>query len=616
MELIYLDDYFLSCELVVAAGLSQGLALSYPMSHGDVAQTGSIPQCSQVAVSPYYTRGTSYLASGYVSYMIIDGMGRLVSVNGSTIQSSITDETDQLNLVWTQNLPANISACPVYDSITNLILAPSGSHVYALNADNGTIMHSFDVNANITAPLSFFVSNNVTYLLTSASDGSITATSTTNWTSKFTATMSNPIATSPVTVGGYIIVVDAATNITAFDMNGTAIWSTLGNYTTKQAYLSASVSLGLVFVAQDSGTLTALNVVNGQQNWSVSLGLQFQSSVSVWSTTLYSVLSDGSLRCFDATSGVQMWRAGSQLYPAISPIINYDSAVLVTDLLGNVNAFWSVNGNFLWKTAIGLSASLPSSIVVGAYGTMIYASSISQPVIALIKPCVSLPPIVATLQDRSTLTFLITFVIPAPNSANFSSIFLFVNGARVGITATPADRGQSTTSYRAPFGSTQIQFQCVTNLIPGLGIKSSLLQISAPDPSELSVGGSVTLGNITAATLALAYIQQDLLIALCSNLSLIELTHCSISSTSGAGNGTIVSFVASTPSNVSLSINEINQRLLNGSWMAFLNVRSYEFITELIHIILGAWRSLDQRHARELAASGVDFISKLVFGTN
>lgn len=170
------------------------------------------------------------------------------------------------------------------------------------------------------------------------------------------------------TLGGIFYALDAAV--------GDVLWqSDIGG----EIYSSALLLGDRLIVASTSGTLVALNPVDGVMQWlRADMGAIWSSpAASVDGDTIYVGTRAGNLLAIDPTDGAERWRvtfgAGIDATPAI-----LDGVITIGTYDGTFAAINAADGVELWRTALGntvytSAAVTPEAIYVNTLGGAAFA---------------------------------------------------------------------------------------------------------------------------------------------------------------------------------------------------------------------------------------------------
>jgi len=135
------------------------------------------------------------------------------------------------------------------------------------------------------------------------------------------------------------------------------LWETTvgraGRFIFSPALVDASV-----YAAANDGTVSALNVANGEERWRASLDLKLSAGVGADSRTVAVATPDGEVIALDAASGKERWRARASSEVLAAPAVA-DGLVVVRSIDNRVFAFGAEDGKRRW-----VYQRAPSSLIV------------------------------------------------------------------------------------------------------------------------------------------------------------------------------------------------------------------------------------------------------------
>ena len=114
------------------------------------------------------------------------------------------------------------------------------------------------------------------------------------------------------------------------------------------ARLRPVVSGGQIFAAESSGSLYALDLEDGAENWKIELEQVITSGVTLDGDQLFVASRDGILHCLSAQDGSSIWQAVLSS-ESIAPVGLDDGRVFVHTIDGRVSAFERTDGKQAWS---------------------------------------------------------------------------------------------------------------------------------------------------------------------------------------------------------------------------------------------------------------------------
>lgn len=134
----------------------------------------------------------------------------------------------------------------------------------------------------------------------------------------------------------------------------TPIWSAKAASSNKNywANLQMAVSDKTLFTADYSGTLVALDIQNGQQQWSVDLDLPISGGLGYGAEKLVFGTIEGQIYALDAKDGNQLWVSAVSSEVISSPSVNSD-IVVAQSIDNRLYAFDAKTGEELWQHDAG-----------------------------------------------------------------------------------------------------------------------------------------------------------------------------------------------------------------------------------------------------------------------
>jgi outer membrane protein assembly factor BamB len=118
-----------------------------------------------------------------------------------------------------------------------------------------------------------------------------------------------------------------------------------------------------VYVADDSGSVAALDESTGVTRWEVQLGGQVRGTPVLVGDLLIAGTSDGTVAALATKDGGKVW--SHTVGPVIASLLVVDRAVVVVDGDGTLTAFDSRSGSTLWSMPLGAPMSHGPSLAAG-----------------------------------------------------------------------------------------------------------------------------------------------------------------------------------------------------------------------------------------------------------
>ena len=164
------------------------------------------------------------------------------------------------------------------------------------------------------------------------------------------------LTSTPIVADGRIFVVDAASDVTAFDAaNGRELWNTeLTPDEEDDGHISGGLAFenGRVFAGTGFAQVIALDAVTGQIIWRKNVGAPVRSAPTVRGGRVFAVSLDNKLHVLSAMDGSLLWtHSGSaetaMLLGGASPAVD-NGVVVVPYTSGELAALKVENGRQLW----------------------------------------------------------------------------------------------------------------------------------------------------------------------------------------------------------------------------------------------------------------------------
>jgi outer membrane protein assembly factor BamB len=167
------------------------------------------------------------------------------------------------------------------------------------------------------------------------------------------------VTTSPAVADAVAYFADETGTVSAVDVQtGQQLWTRDiggGSGIDSSPAVDPTVESGVVFVGAESGSVDALKAKNGKIVWSTSLGTSaIESSPAIADGVIYIGSDSGDLYAIAEKTGAVVWQTGLgssvRSSPAVDPSANL---VIVGDEAGDVTALSSVTGAVQWSFSTG-----------------------------------------------------------------------------------------------------------------------------------------------------------------------------------------------------------------------------------------------------------------------
>jgi outer membrane protein assembly factor BamB len=261
-----------------------------------------------------------------------------------------------------------------------------GGHVYAAAVDGG--VSAFDLSTGQSlwhydskARLSGGPGAGDGLVVAGGLKGEIIALDASNGQEKWKAKVNNEVLTAPVIAGGMVFVHSNDGRVSAFDAaSGERRWFYSADIPSLTVRGTGGITLGpgILFVAGDNGTLTALNRNDGNVMWTTPVAepdgrteLERMADVDgdavLEGTVLYATSYKNHTAAIDGPSGQVMWDSehGGARGVGVS-----NSAIVITDKNGNVVGLDKNSGGSLWQQAGLLNRNVSAPTVQGDFAVV------------------------------------------------------------------------------------------------------------------------------------------------------------------------------------------------------------------------------------------------------
>jgi len=248
-------------------------------------------------------------------------------------------------------------------------VGPDNGSVYALNADTGDQLWSYNTGVQFDSPA---VANGVVYV--GSSNGNLYALNASTGAKLWSYATGDQVYSSPAVANGVVYFGSFDHNVYALNATtGVKLWS----YDTGgQIDSSPAVANGVVYIGS-SVNLYALNAGTGAKLWSYATGGSVLSSPAVANGVVYVGSFDGNVYALNANTGAKLWSyvtgAMVESSPAVANGVVYigNDATKVYALNAGTGAkLWSFTGVASGPFGSFSSPAVANGVVyVGSYGT-------------------------------------------------------------------------------------------------------------------------------------------------------------------------------------------------------------------------------------------------------
>ena len=260
-------------------------------------------------------------------------------------------------------------------------------HVYAAAVDGGVSAYALSTGAQLwhyeskKARLGGGPGAGDGLVVVGGLEGEVVALNAADGQEKWTAKVGNEVLSAPAIAGGMVFVHSNDGRVTAFDAGtGARRWfhSVESPALTVRGTAGITLGPGILFVGGDNGTLTALNMNDGNVLWSTPVAeadgrteLERMADVDaapvLEGTTLFASSYKGRTVAIDGPSGQVMWTSdhGGARGAAVS-----NSAVVVTDKGGMVVGLDKNSGGALWQQSGLANRNVSAPAVQGDYAVV------------------------------------------------------------------------------------------------------------------------------------------------------------------------------------------------------------------------------------------------------
>lgn len=180
---------------------------------------------------------------------------------------------------------------------------------------------------------------------------------------------STPLATAPILADGKIFILDADTEIRAFDADsGKEVWSVDlvpdNESTSAGRGGGAAYADGRVFVTTGFGDAVALDAKTGEEIWRNNVGVPYRAAPTVNGGRVFTVTSDNQTVALAAADGSVLWRhqgitEAAGILAATSPAVS-GSVVVSPYSSGEIFALRVENGSVLWSDSLTRTGAMSS----------------------------------------------------------------------------------------------------------------------------------------------------------------------------------------------------------------------------------------------------------------
>ena len=235
----------------------------------------------------------------------------------------------------------------------------SNNEVYALNINTGATLWQTSMGLSLQqGPVTINGDN-----LYVAGNGKLmsiaTKTGVINWTYTIGATAYSMWAPS---VSSDRVFVAYSNTLYCLDLAGNLVWSYVMSSSIRS---NPAVSNGVVYVGNDGGTLTAINIADKSTRWTYTVGMTGEESPTIDNGKVY-VQGSTKVFCLDAMAGTSIWtysiQSGSTADWSSPTVAN--GKVYVAGFGKGVIALDATNGQELWhNTAPAETADNPPTVL-------------------------------------------------------------------------------------------------------------------------------------------------------------------------------------------------------------------------------------------------------------
>lgn len=239
--------------------------------------------------------------------------------------------------------------------------------VYAFNTENGEEVWRFETEGKIEGGVNFlkdedgsvklFIGSydNLLYCLNSE-DGSVLWSHKTDNYIIATPSLINSGGKQAVCFGGC----DGLLHIVPADGKGEAEQIEVGSYIAN----STAVRDGICYVADNGGTIRAIDIASGEIAWEINTSLEFTASPAVNEDLLFIAGPDKRLVAYDRVMGKEVWAFQSSRSLDSSPLVT-KSAVWQGGMDGRIYAVNPEDGTELWNYELGAQVKASPAISAG-----------------------------------------------------------------------------------------------------------------------------------------------------------------------------------------------------------------------------------------------------------
>lgn len=307
----------------------------------------------RVPSAPKTTKGTtSNMQINYpVSLSTRDGISYVGSTDGTVTALRVSDG---FQLWQYKGGPAGEESVTVADGIVYLVpftfdnstAMVSSVTLYALHANNGTLLWSRTFTTNSPATLQLIVNAGIVYLRSAFTR--IDALDAHNGTSLWHYNAQTSFIAMPAVTQGVMYIGTGDAAITALRAtDGTLLWRHFA-----PTGAAPVVVDGIVYLNLQAGGIEALNAGDGTLRWRYTLPIliAYLSSPPVVEGVLYASTQDGTIVALRANDGMQLWRVALRAPDPVSALVLQDGTLYVNVRMdGVVYAVNSNDGTLLWQ---------------------------------------------------------------------------------------------------------------------------------------------------------------------------------------------------------------------------------------------------------------------------
>ncbi|MCS7059628.1 MAG: PQQ-binding-like beta-propeller repeat protein [Anaerolineae bacterium] len=290
--------------------------------------------------------------------------------NGDLLAFTALTQTGAL--AWRFHTDGTIYSPPAFDPLrTRIYFGATNKRLYALDA-RGIFLWSFATGDNVaTRPL--VVSDTVIF---GSEDRHVYALNADAGTLRWRAELGAAVVSAPALAGDAVIVGCDDGGVYALDVDdGELLWET--GIDSSDSFIEAPVTTvgNRAFVASSAGTLAALDSTSGEVIWTASLGAGIRNAPAIGNGIIAVIDQAGRLTALNAQDGRRLWRDETIRYSGAPLII--DTTVLAIDRDGVFHLLDQAGRRLQqWATAEHITAAETGNRFDFIYGATIGGEAI------------------------------------------------------------------------------------------------------------------------------------------------------------------------------------------------------------------------------------------------